>query len=110
LLDPVLMLDGLVESELDERHAPEAETSADLSTEEWRGPLERSGGLVSGCRVAERRVKDARNLEVPGDIHPGERDKADARVADIAACEHLAQILTDLVADAVGAMSGGHYL
>ena len=71
----------------------------------------RSSALAVSVRafgVAERRVVDARQLQVGRHLHARERDEADAGVVHLAAGEHLAQLLADLFADAIGTMAMSH--
>ena len=59
-------------------------------------------GLLRAGGVAERRVVDARQLQVGRHLHARERDEADVGIVHLAAREHRAQLLADLVADAMG--------
>src|SRR5688572_13687494 len=102
LLDAILVHDRLVEVELDLRHAAQPQPAADLPPEERCGPLERLFGLAPRLRIAERRVVDTGQLEVGRDLDARQGDEADAGVVDVAAGEHLAQFLANLIGDAIG--------
>src|SRR5688572_17468971 len=108
LFDAVLVLDGLVEPELDFGNPAQADARADLAAEERRRPLERLLRLDPLFRIAERRVEDLGDLEVGRDLHARERDEADARVVDVAPGQHLAQLLADLIPDAIRSISLRH--
>ena len=69
----------------------------------WRCPRAR-------LLVAHRRVVDARQLQIGRDLHPRQGDEADAGIVHGAAAEQLAQLLANLVADAIRTMSLRHYL
>src|SRR5262249_46683419 len=95
----------LVEPELELRDSPQPEAPADLTPHERRGAIEGPRGLLARLFVAERRVVDARELQVGRDGHAGQRDEADPRIVHRAAAEQLAQLLADLLADTVGAVA-----
>ena len=56
---------------------------------------------------SDRRVEDARQLQVGRDLDAGDRDEPDARVVDLAR-QHHADLGADLIGDAVGAVALGH--
>ena len=69
-LDAVAALDRLVEEELELGHAAQPQPAADLAAQERRRALERArSSRVRAFVVAERRVVDARDLQVGGDLH-----------------------------------------
>ena len=72
-----------------------------------RAPAPR--GLLPRFCVAHRRV-DTRASCRSGDLHAGQGDEADAGIVHLAAAEQLAQLLANLIADAIRAMSLRHYL
>src|SRR5688500_8905766 len=102
LLDPVLVGDRFIEMELQFGHAAELQPASDLTPEERRRAFERLLGLAPRLRIAHRRVIDARELQVRRDLDPGQGDEPDARIVDDPAREQQAQLLQDLVADAIG--------
>src|SRR5678816_891592 len=106
LLDAVLVPDGFVELELQLRHASQLEAFADLTAEEAGRAVESFRRLLPRLRVAHGRVVDARQLQVWRHLDAGERDEPDTRVVHRAAAGQLAQLLSDLVADAVRTMAG----
>src|SRR5262245_2288427 len=108
LLDPILVLDGVVESELEFGHAAQAEASADLPAHVRRRPVERLRRFLARLLVAKRGVEDAGELKVGGDGDPRQRDEADAGIVNVAARQHFAELLANLVADTVGAESLRH--
>jgi hypothetical protein len=101
LFDAVLVLDGLVEAEFDLGHTPEPNAAADLSPKEGGGALECSLGVTPCRRLAERGVEDVRHLKVSRHFHARQCNEADAGVMDLAASQHLAQLLADLVSNAI---------
>src|SRR5712691_6151302 len=102
LFDSVLALDRLVEPELELRDAAQPQAPADLTPQEGRGAIEGPRRLLARFLIAERRVVDARELQVGRDSHAGERDEANTGIVDRAAAEQLAQLVADLFTDAVG--------
>src|SRR5690606_37329599 len=108
LLDAVLMLDRFIEAELDLRHPAQAEATANLASEERRRTFERGRRLAPGGRVAHHRVVHPRHLQVWRHLDARQRDEPDPRIVDHAPREELAQLLTDLVADAIRSMSLRH--
>ena len=108
LFDAVLVLDRLVEPELDFGNPAQADARADLAAEERRRPLQRLLRLDPLLRIAERGVEDLGDLEVGRDLHARERDEADARVVDVAAGQHLAQFLADLIPDTIRTVALRH--
>ena len=101
LLDPILVSDGLVELKLQLGHAPQLQAIADVTPEEPGRACESLCGLFARLLVAHRRVVDARQLQVWRDFDACERDEPDTGVVHRAAAEQLAQLLSDLIADAV---------
>src|SRR5688572_21754328 len=108
LLDAVLMGNRLVEAEVDLGHAPQPQPAGNLPPEKRRGALERLRGFLAGLRVAKRRVKHVRHLQICRHPHARHRDEADARIVDVAAGEHRAQLLADLVANPSGTEALSH--
>ena len=93
----------LVEEELQLGHASQPQPPAELAAEERRRALERPRGLPPRLLVAERRVVDARELQVGGDLDAGERQEADARIVHLARLSIPRQLDADLIADALRA-------
>ncbi len=85
LLDAVLVHHRLVELELELGNAPQLQALADLAAEKAGRALERLRGLAARSLVAQRRVVDARHLQVRRDLHPRQRDEPDAGVVHRAA-------------------------
>src|SRR5688572_11941419 len=107
LLDTILMADRFVELKLEFGNAPQAQAIAEMAPEKPGRALERLRRLHAGGIVAEAGVIDARLLQVGGHLHARQRDEADARVVHRAAAEQPAQLLPDLVADAIWSKSHG---
>src|SRR2546425_9574339 len=105
LLDPVLALDRLVEPEFELRNAAQPQAPADVPPHERRGAIQRPRRLPARFLIAERRVVDARELQVGRHRHAGERDEADAGIVDRAAAQQLAQLVAYLFTDAVGTVA-----
>src|SRR5687767_10195249 len=101
LLDTILMADRFVELKLEFGNAPQPQAIAEMAPEKPGRALERLRRLHAGGIVAEAGVIDARLLQVGGHLHARQRDEADARVVHRAAAEQPAQLLPDLVADAI---------
>src|SRR5688572_15954006 len=102
------MPNRLVELKVQLRDAPQLQPIADTAAEEAGCPLQGLRGLTPGRFVAERCVVDARDLQVRRDFDARQGDEPDSRVMHRAASQQLAQLLSDLVADAIWSMSG-HY-
>ena len=101
LLNAILVPDRFVEVKLDFWNAPQLQPVAHAPPEKSGRALERLGGLPPGRVIAERRVIDARQLQIWRDLHPCQRDEADPRVVHSATGEQLAQLLPDLVGDSI---------
>src|SRR5690606_25282699 len=95
LLDPRLVVDGLVVREGQLRHAPEPQPLPEGAAQEGQRPLERAGGPLPRGGVAERGGVHARLEELLGDAHARQRHEADARVAYLAR-QQLAELLANL--------------
>jgi hypothetical protein len=93
-LDAVLALDVLVEEELKFGNASQAQPLADLPAQERLGPLERAAGLRPRLGIAERRVIDARVLQVRRDLDARDGDEAYSRIVDRAR-QKLRDVLTN---------------
>src|SRR5688572_9690116 len=104
LLDAILMGHRFIELELQLRHAAQLQAVADMAAEEAGGALQRLRRLAAGRFVTQGRVVDARLLQVRRDLHAGQGDEADSRVVHFTPAQQFAQHLSDLVADAIGAM------
>src|SRR5687767_4676824 len=108
LLDTILVHHRFVELEMELRHPAQLQALADALAEEAGGALQRLRRLAAGGLVSQCRVVDARDLEIGRDLHAGQGDEADARVVHLAAAQQHAQLLPDLVADAIRTVAG-HY-
>ena len=81
-LDPIAALDRLVEEELERRHAFQAKPAADVTAEERRRALQGLARLAARLVVAERRVVDARDLQIRGDLDVSDGQEADAGIVN----------------------------
>src|SRR5262245_53706869 len=108
LFDPVLSGDGIVVDEDDLWRAPQAQPLAELAPEEWRRAFEGAATRGSCLLVAQGRIQHTRLLEIRGDLHPRERDEANARIVHVAG-EQIGELTADLVGDSVRTRSLGHY-
>ena len=84
-LDAVVPLDALVVEELELRCPAQPQPPADLTAQERRRALERPRRLAPRLLVAERRVVDARVLQVGRHLDAGDGEEADARVVHLRA-------------------------
>src|SRR5512139_3287549 len=110
LLDSILVRDRFIESELQFGHAPQTQPSSDVTSEEWRGPLERRRGIAARRGVAHHGVEHARQLQVRGHLDTSQGDETDPGIMDHTTTEELAELLPNLIADAIGSVSLSHYV
>src|SRR5262249_46995993 len=103
--DAILALNRLVEAELELRRAAQPQTAADLPSHERRGAVERARGFLARLVVPEARVVDAGELQVGRDGAARQGDEADPRIVNLSAGQQLAELLADLIADAIGAVA-----
>src|SRR4051812_10700034 len=106
LFDAIVPGDRFVVEELELGHAAQPDARADLAAQERQGALERLGRLALRLLVAERRVVDARDLQVRRHGDLGQGDEPDPRIVDVAR-QQLRQLLADGFSDAVGPV-GAH--
>src|SRR5262245_36797444 len=101
LLNPILVRDRFVEPEFELGDPAQLQPGADLAAEEAGGPGECARGLLARVGIAQACVVHASQLQVRRDLHARERDEPDARIVHLAAAEDFAQLLANLVADAI---------
>src|SRR5437899_6943624 len=101
LLDALLAGDRFIVHEYELRHAFQPQPRADLPPEERGRALERARARAPRLLVTERRIEDARLLDVVRHLDARQRHEADARVVHFAR-EQLRQLGADLIGDAVG--------
>ena len=104
LLDAILMRDRFIESELELRHAPQAQPSPDVAPKKRRCPLERRRRVAARRCVSHHGVEDPRQLQVGGHLDTSQGDEADAGVVNDPTTEELAELLPNLIADAIGSV------
>jgi hypothetical protein len=109
LFDAVLVRDRFVESERELGNPAQPEDAADPPAQERRRAPERLLGLAPRFLVAEAGVEDARQLQVRRDLHARQRDEPDPWIVHRATAEQRAQLVADLLADAIGSVTLGHF-
>ena len=88
-------------------HPAQRDPAGQHAPHERRRALQRLGRLLAFLVVAEDGPVDARQRQVGRDLHPADRHQADARIRDLGG-EDLADLLPQLLGDALGAMGERH--
>src|SRR6188768_2943829 len=100
-LDPRLVGDRLIELEGQLRHATHVQPLGQRTPDERHRALERPRRLLPFGRITEHRVVNPRLRQIIGDAHSREREKPDARVANLAP-EDVADFLANLLSETTG--------
>jgi len=93
---------GVFGIELDFGYAAQAQSGADLAAQERCRPAQRLFGFAARLGIAERGVVHARQLQIGRHRDARQRDEADAGIVNRTATEQLADLLPNLIADAIG--------
>jgi hypothetical protein len=104
LEDPRAALRGVVDVDVQLRHAAQADPSAELAPDERHGPAQRGEGGPPLGRLADQADPDSGVGEIRRDVDLGDRHEADAGVGDLAA-EQAADLLAQELANPVSALA-----